>query len=321
MEHSFRPAGEQRLFPPRPLVDGREGGSFLRTKVFPANGRRRAEYQVATEFWSDGEEKYVVKRAGDPAIAFLRTIETREQAAEAFFGGTAATVGGVRSGNCLVYDFVAGESLEARISRALDEGSCDAGLEWIAEYAAFLEALPTMVVEPIEFFRYLGVKNPRKEGGECICFSAGPVDLIPSNIIVSPDGWRVCDNEFFLDFPIPVDLVRYRGYATLASRVQAQIVKGKDRWGLVPFSGGGRTTIYIPAPWGTIWQRTRTSLRDLANWSWRFEATILTRSAPSYLRTQMLRLNGETESLPRSLTRWGNWMVAQAKYKLMNALA
>ena len=287
------------------------GSAAVCTRRLDPNPRRRPEYRLATEFWRCGDRAFVVKRATAASGEFLKVIARREQEAAEYFDGHAEVVTGRLCGRELVYEFFDEPSLEVKMRESLQNGGEDAGSSWLDGYARFVRSLPSRLCRPVEFFRELGL--PVESAGSSVtCLAMAPIDLIPSNILVGSGGWRICDNEFFFDWALPRDLVIYRGVTTLANRVQQSITSKERSWEIVPLSGGGRKTVFVPQPWLKVLKDLELSLRSLGEWSWRFEGTILYRSAPSFIRPGLLRHIGQSERPVDSVRHWIRWALKQA---------
>ncbi len=50
------------------------------------------------------------------------------------------------------------------------------------------------------------------------------IDLLPSNIIVTPEGWQVFDNEWATAWPVPIDLLLFRAMLMFASNYRENLI-------------------------------------------------------------------------------------------------
>jgi len=50
------------------------------------------------------------------------------------------------------------------------------------------------------------------------------IDLLPSNIIVTPEGWQIIDNEWATTWPVPVDLLLFRAMLMFASNYSENLI-------------------------------------------------------------------------------------------------
>jgi hypothetical protein len=296
-------------------VDNDRRGASGCFRRIPANVRRKPQFQIATEFWQEDGEKRVVKRSGPESRAFLLNTLICEQRARDFFGGEAQVVSAKLVDSVLVYEYMPHPSLHELVGERLESGDENAGADLIAGYSAFVSSLPTETCVPSGFMQEYRIP-PTSVDGAVKCLRAGAIDLIPSNILVSPEIWHVCDHEFFFEWQVPVDLVIYRGVATLVNRLQSQIRAQKRTWTAIPFSGCGRRRVFIPVPWISVFAETKLPLRMLAKWSWHFERSILKRSSMSYLSRAFLRAARQNEGISATAVEWLAWVARQLVFKV-----
>jgi len=261
-------------------------------KRIPPNPRRKVEYQIGTEFWQVGNTRLVIKRARKESMPFLSTVQARERAARRFFDGSASVVCGESAGvSELAYPFVPHPSLQALILERLDQRDPRAACDLLKNYSNFVRNLPSLRCVPHAFLNAFDLPE-----NECatpvLCLKAGPIDLIPDNVLIGPNLWYICDNEFFFDFAVPVDLIIFRGVATLVNRLKSGIRSGSAPWDVVPFSGYARRRTYVPVPWIEVLAEMETSPRTLAKWSGAFERTALLEVASSCLCSEFLWRSG-----------------------------
>lgn len=68
------------------------------------------------------------------------------------------------------------------------------------------------------------------------------IDLLPPNIIVTPDGWKIIDNEWAATWPVPVDLLMFRAMLMFASNYRENLINFSEKrraysiWDLVTWA-------------------------------------------------------------------------------------
>lgn len=290
------------------LRQGAQSEIAVCTSAIAPNLRRKRELRVATEVWQAGNARFVVKRALAESQAFLTVIHHRDQQALRFFGGRAEAVCGELIGSSLIYPFVPHPTLQSLIAGKLEERQADVGLDLINAYIGFVRDLPGSRCIPREFLQALSLSEAQF-GATVQCIDAGPVDLIPDNILVADNRWYICDNEFFFSWATPVELVLFRGIATLVNRLQRQIRAAAAPWRLIAFSGYGRHRSFIPDSWVDVFRENEIPLRVLAAWSYRFERTVLYECSRSSLCSTFLDRAGQKRAPWATVLDLGAWAV------------
>ncbi len=219
---------------------------------------------------------FVKKAASSEAVGFLNVILERENKAKEFFKDNARVITGTLNGNCIYYPFINLQSLEKLIETSLDNREINLCTEYVSSYIHFLQKLPTVECYPEDFITRFGI-SPSYVASSARCFTAGPIDCIPSNILVDEASWYVLDHEWFFDFPIPVDFLIYRGIISLICRLQISIQAATNKqYPSVLYDGYGKMRNYIPLVWLHLLQGATTiPLEYLAYWNWLFQKQIL----------------------------------------------
>ncbi len=113
------------------------------------------------------------------------------------------------SGDCMELEYLAGDTLEAKLLTVLHRDGIDACAKSFVECLQFLRDLHTGAeFEPGEAFREVFGEAAPKAGS--ICAPCTDIDLLCENIIVNNDSWTAIDYEWTFDFPIPVNYLLYR---------------------------------------------------------------------------------------------------------------
>ncbi len=174
---------------------------------------RRPEFRIVTEIREDGPEKYVVKRAGNPAAEqhIHRMTNNRQLIADTYEKVQVLPL--KEAADELRFPFVHGRSLKDQL---LDAGS-DRG-QFVLEANRMLETILAVCPEcrkefsPSDgFSKVFGSADPG--GREAIC--PANIDALFSNYLES-DGIIYCiDYEWVFDFSVPTDYIRYRALCYL----------------------------------------------------------------------------------------------------------
>jgi hypothetical protein len=273
---------------------------------------RKPQFRLDTSIWRRPNGIFLLKSAaGKEAESFLDVIERREQSATAFFKGNSSVVRGTREQEGLLYPFLPYPSFEKMVADRLASGDPHAALPIINNYLLLLRSLPTRFCPPEEFLRVVGDRRYRIDAN-VLCFSAGPIDLIPSNILVAENSCHVIDHEWFFDFPIPVDLVIYRGLTSMIFRLQREIRGIAAHSAVTLFSGYGTNRAYMPLTWAALLGKLELPLDTLNSWNSRFQQQVLLSSPAFHLRfnphaSGCICLRVSDGALPRTaplLARW-----------------
>jgi hypothetical protein len=238
---------------------------------------RKAHFKLESFIMHEGSERIFVKKAVNPeAIPLLSVIIEREQNAKEFFKDYAEVVTGILKDDCIEYPFLDFPSIEKQIEESLKKKDVHSTAELIRGYIQFLQRLPTIECYPDRFIAEFGIVATQINR-PITCFTSGPIDCIPSNILVNKHSWRMIDHEWFFDFPIPIDLIIYRGIISLVYRLQDHIQAATSRQSpSVLFDGYGKNRNYIPAAWLSLLQSNMTtSLQHLTDWNHLFQTQIL----------------------------------------------
>ena len=112
-------------------------------------------------------------------------------------------------------EYVEGESLNSRINRLLARGDTGLAYELLEQLQQLLTGVPqTEFVMTEEFRQVFGqsaAEKLAKSGLQFQTLQYSDIDLIPQNVLKTPDGDQVIDYEWTFDFPIPVEYIVYRG--------------------------------------------------------------------------------------------------------------
>ncbi len=171
---------------------------------------RRPALQIETLIVEEAGRRRVEKRALAPeGAAHLAAIHRNHTTWPA--DGRLRAVGCERVGERIVFPFVAGESLDARLLRPLLAGDREALLAEVSAYRDLLVSLASEDAAP--FVPAPGFADVFGELGErpIVRTLPGVLDLILDNLIADGDGivWLI-DAEWVFPFPVPLDHVLHR---------------------------------------------------------------------------------------------------------------
>ncbi len=262
----------------------------------------------------DGVRSLVKSPAGCEAAQFPQIIANREQSAVQYFGSAAKVVTGTLEKDGICYPFLPCSTLEDLVVERLRLGAVKEADALLNEYCEFLRRLPSSRANPEGFLKAFGLST-KDVRGELVCLNAGPIDLVPANIIVAPDGWHLLDHEWFFDFAAPVDFIIYRGIATLVRNAQDFIQSNASANPVVLLAGYGRKRTYMPVSWLTIFDNCEISLKRMSYWNWRFQAQVLQCDTPHRTRLRRNpRVLHDTASLSEKITRSLRWRIDKARF-------
>ena len=286
-----------------------ESAKCLRFRA--ANPWRQRRFQLdSVLLQNERGERILCKRPGTPeAEAFLAVVAEREQLAAEYFGQAAKVVTGTRTASEIRYPFLALPTLEECIVQYLQDGQVNEADAAVERYCQFIRNLPTARTCPRAFLAALGL--PAKSvRGELTCLRAGPIDLVPANILIASDCWHLVDHEWFFEFPVPVDLVIYRGIANLAGNAQDAIRVNARNTRLTLLSGGWAAGTCIPMAWLKMIATDAVTLKTLSYWNMSFQAGVLeyTRAKPRPFSAPASQLQ-DSASTPARLVRNLRWSV------------
>jgi hypothetical protein len=263
---------------------------------------RRAKYRVTNSILEKGGRRFFVKTAGNTeAQAFLVEILRREMIAEEFFRGRVKVVRGNLEGGSIYYPLLELPTLESLIAELIMEGEDLGGLELICEYINMIESFPSEQCRPTDFMREFGI-----EEGEIAeplnCLLVGPIDLIPSNILVAPEAWHIIDHEWTFEFPVPEAFIIYRGVYSLMVRIQKELQSCTSiHQPVVLFCGFGKNRTYIPLSWLKLIHSLGLPLERLAHWEFLFQNKVGTEAKLIALR---VKEKSKTETSMKTVSCW-----------------
>lgn len=199
----------------------------MSTVLYTKYSNDRADaFAIYTEICEEAGERVVYKRpAKEAAEAHLAHLARMAEKLAALYEGTPIRINRCeQQGDALAFEYLEGETYEARVDAALEERGQDAALQMIRDYMAL--ALDPLQKEPFHstdgFVQVFG-SHPQLEGCEAAAFA--DIDLILSNLLCQSDGgYSLIDYEWSFDFPIPLRYIRYRilHYYVDVSRARAE---------------------------------------------------------------------------------------------------
>ena len=177
------------------------------------NTLRAPEYRVDTRIiLEDGQVSVVKSPACDEAIAHIDAIEKNAAATEEIFGSV-RVAGLKRKGNNLHFEYVTGTPFDddcLDYSSASVEDICRDLKVHLDILLGDIKEENRCTFEMSEGFRewFGDVEIPSKTPS----FRRSDADMIFSNFLKTDDGIVCIDPEWFFDFPVPEDYIRYRVY-------------------------------------------------------------------------------------------------------------
>jgi 2-polyprenyl-3-methyl-5-hydroxy-6-metoxy-1,4-benzoquinol methylase len=237
-------------------------------KFVGASPQRKPEFRMDVSFWRQSGQTIVVKTPTSPhAEPFMHRILESEQRARKFFGDSAQFVAGTLRNGSITYPYLPHKSWEGLIAEALTRGNNDGAAGLVGEYVHFIRGLPSQREQLAEAFlrEFNTPKNDITKQFRCL--RAGAIDLIPANILLDGQTRYILDNEWFFDFPIPTDLVVFRGIGTLVINLQDFIQSNAAASPVALLCGYGKDRIYMPIRWLELLKDAEVSMRTLWQWS------------------------------------------------------
>jgi len=171
------------------------------------NSHRRPEYQLSTRIVSDGDSKKVIKLPLTKAAEKQITAIKKSYLKLGDYYNKITPIPYSNYENGLSFDFIEGQSIISNIDFSKDSiekiqekllSIMDEVLDVKEEYICDFE-------ETEEFSKVFPDKHPTGKA-----FKICNLDSIFSNFIRTPDGIVCIDYEWVLDFPVPVDFIKYR---------------------------------------------------------------------------------------------------------------
>ncbi len=249
-------------------------------RFFGSNRSRRPAYRTCVSIRLNRGAKQVVKIADNrQAEDFINELPLREQLAQSFFAGKATVVAGALNGTEIVYPHLEYPTLKEMIARTLADDDAAGEQRLLDEYLSFVRGLPSHDCVPEEFLHEFTGATPTA-GKVLRCLDCAPVDCIPANIFVGPEGWHIIDSEWTLPFPMPVDFLIFRAIHALTHDLQFYIQKRASSRHPVVRLCGMRHPHYIPADWFDLLNNLQVPGRQLSQWEVGFQNMALL-SAPS----------------------------------------
>lgn len=113
-------------------------------------------------------------------------------------------------GEKIFFEYLKGMTLEEKLDRLLEQGEEEAAAELLDQAIDRIKtASPVQGFSMTPEFRQVFGDMPLTE--QELSFPMADIDLICSNILLTPDGnWHVLDYEWTFFFPVPVDYIVYR---------------------------------------------------------------------------------------------------------------
>jgi hypothetical protein len=283
-----------------------------RIAFWPASENRKVQFRLDTTIWRDSSGTYLLKTpANEQSRPFIDLIEGRERSAGNFFKGKASVVDGTKQQNGLLYPLLPHPTFEKLVADRLGERDGNGSLAVINDYLDLLRGLPSQGCVPEQFLAFIGGAK-KKTRESFLCFTAGPIDLIPRNVLVADSSYYMIDHEWFLDFPVPVDFVIYRGLTSLIFNLQREIRANAAESAVTLFSGYGTNRAYMPLTWAAFLGKLALPLGEFNTWNSHFQQQVLL-SSPAFRLRFNLHATGcacpgvSDKALPKTAPLLAQW--------------
>ena len=175
------------------------------------NRTRKPEYQIKTEIIRENGNIYVLKKAlTSEACKHISDLKKYAEKISDIYTGFNVDIPEIsEDGSCARYRYIDGISEEDRIRGFLDNKE-----KLLPELRGYLDAvLAVKENKQIQFSMtqdFTNIFGDEFELDGKTAVEIANIDMIPENIIYS-DGQMYCiDNEWVLEFPIPVEFLKYR---------------------------------------------------------------------------------------------------------------
>jgi hypothetical protein len=237
----------------------------------------------------EDDRLYFVKAAeNEKAKGFISEISRRDENASKAFGDLAVVVRGELKNEKLYYPYVDHFSLEELVKTALLSDGLLMGRREVEEYVNFIGRIPQVRGVPKEFYETFKIRPDND--GVVTCVEFGCIDCIPGNILVNGNEWYIIDNEWFFEFPVPIDFIIFRGLCSLIINLQDEIVKMRSSG--IPcdiFSGYGKKRNWVPITWIDVFDGMEIPLQILSEWNMKFQKKVLKGGRPYRIRLREKR--------------------------------
>lgn len=211
--------------------------SMNRVTYVKYNSLRKPEYRITTEIQENANEKWVVKRLGDPAArAHLEQIAANRELLEKKAYRAVSVLENTREGDQLRFPYVEGEVLAEKIDSArLDRDMfVEMTNQWFERILDVRDECKC-AFEPTEgFVSWFGNSCP-ENGVPAVC--PANIDSVFSNFIETKDGLVCLDYEWVFDFPVPVDYIKYRSIRYFYNERMQSLFDGFSRDTIMEWCG------------------------------------------------------------------------------------
>lgn len=177
------------------------------------NSTRKPEYRIKTEIINDGTNQYVRKVAlGGEASNHISNLADYAKKINDVYANFTAFVPEIVDGKVAIYPFIEGESEESRLKKNLDDkDKLINGLHAFVRCITELKSDKYTVFNMTDEFTNVFGENQKfamLEGLEAT--SVANVDMIPENFIWDEDKLFCLDCEWVMQFPVPLEFLKYR---------------------------------------------------------------------------------------------------------------
>jgi len=246
---------------------------------------RKPQFRLTHNISEQNNKKLFIKSAAtEDAYDFLQDVIKKEKISRHFFGDKATVISGTLRDNCIYYPYIEYPTVEQLIIDDINIDNRNFGISIIHKYISFISNLPSKECRPERFIEEFGISyNEFKKPVNCLLF--GPIDCIPSNILVNHNTWYIIDHEWTYEFPIPIDFIIYRGIYSLVIHLQ-ELIKSKvsKEHPVTLLQGYGNNRTYFPLSWLEIVMSMEIPIKKLVNYERLFQKKAFVMNKPTHLR-------------------------------------
>jgi len=259
------------------------------------NTNRKPEYRiVSATIYKGGKKVFIKYPQNELSHQFIKDIVKREITAQKGFAHQAQVVRSRIVDGILIYPYIPFPNLETLIDEKLSTKDFQGAHHLLKSYVLFLRNLAQSKMKPLQFAKEFGLRR-ESVTKELNSLSFGPIDCIPSNILVSKTQWYVVDHEWTYDFPVPVDYVIFRGIYSLVLSLQSKIQSHTSAdFPVSRFEGYGKNQTFIPYDWLQFFKEMEIPIKDLYFLEYLFQKKI-----QIYSKLGILRLVAKPKKLEK----------------------
>lgn len=176
---------------------------------------RKKEFCMKTTIWKDGEQKKVSKEAIFPeSLPVLKKMQESRPVLEEIYPEAELCKSSMEK-DVLWFEFVEGLGMEEELLGYAADEDREGFLASLNRFVSVMESTPENHMEfqmTEEFWNVFGSGEPFR-GMDAL--KRCDYDMIPGNIIVRDGKMVLIDFEWLMEFPVPVELLKYHAFREL----------------------------------------------------------------------------------------------------------